>query len=381
MATNEDGHPSPPPPLATSSLRLQPSSVVDKFVALQMLARRKLAPPSSTTSAKRQKLGSKRLAHTQLGSTPYIQLQSRLNPTADIQPSKPNVISDPPVTRPYDPLPSPGPEIHRYIASSRLLQNTTIVQALLNPECARLQLAERDVEYLRALLPEWTRNRSTTRVEADIIVDEANAIIFYPLREIGQTMAKDPDAGLNELMSTLARIGPRYKVLWLIFEEYSWNNPSGMRNTVSAGNSVDTTAGHGDATTCMGSRAHSIARLDPYAGPVAVQLNKLITWLPFTYDRRGWLSRVSHSQHPESYDHDSFPFAYAKMSEELKFETKVLFASDARCAAWLTRAIGDGIAARIENAAQAGVRRDEDGWQSREEWIWREWLNDQDSTV
>lgn len=57
--------------------------------------------------------------------------------------------SSPVVARPYDPLPVPSQEIHRYIVSTRLLQNTAIVRALLDPECGRSQLVERDVDYLR----------------------------------------------------------------------------------------------------------------------------------------------------------------------------------------------------------------------------------------
>ncbi|KAF9942066.1 hypothetical protein BGZ65_010977, partial [Modicella reniformis] len=205
--------------------------------------------------------------------------------------------------------------VHRYIASNRLLQNTVIIRALLDPECGRSQLVERDVEYLRVLLPEAMQNRAEARLEADIIIDEKNAVIFYPLRDIGQTTAQDPNSGLNELLATVARIGPRYKVIWLVFEEYSWYRPrithsghSIARSTFDLGpNQVQKSRGStttaetrdrgrvGQATTIIPasnvvsptlSRPRvSTLRLDPYAGPVMEQLQKFMAWRSIASDQ------------------------------------------------------------------------------------------------
>jgi hypothetical protein len=52
--------------------------------------------------------------------------------------------------REYDALGPPGSEeTHRYIASSRLIQKTALVKALLDPDCGRASFVERDFEYLR----------------------------------------------------------------------------------------------------------------------------------------------------------------------------------------------------------------------------------------
>ncbi|KAF8937312.1 hypothetical protein BGZ47_009098 [Haplosporangium gracile] len=134
----------------------------------------------------------------------------------------------------------------------------------------------------------------TSPVEADLILDEHTAIIFHPLGDLGQAIGLDVEGGLKTLVATLARIGPRYKNLWLIFEEY-------------------------------------------------------------------------------------YSPAYLAM-DEIPFETQVLFASDERYAARMVRAIAEGIVRRIDRPAKEGIRRDEDGWQDAEEWLWRDWLNDQDST-
>jgi len=251
------------------------------------------------------------------------------------------------------------------------------------------------------------QERAEVRVEADIILDEKNAVIFYPLCDIGQGTAQDPNSGLSELIATVARIGPRYRVVWLIFEEYSWHRASDTRpRQFAMENSfgpIPVQSQHqGSFATGAGARSSlaaaaistthaanvassqhrvSTLRLDPYPGPVMGQLNKFMAWRLTSGDQRAWLSNLSHGT-PSSNEQpkDPFTFVLGRVSE-LKFETRVLFASDERCAAWMTHAIGEAIVARIDSDVQAKVRRDEDGWQSREEWTWRDWLNEQDSTV
>ncbi|KAF8978534.1 hypothetical protein BGZ46_006374 [Entomortierella lignicola] len=303
--------------------------------------------------------------------------------------------------RPYDPLPLPASSnVHRYIVSNRVLQNTAIIRALIDPDCGRVELIDRDVEYMRALLPENTANRLTTHLEADIILDENNAVILYSLREIGQATAQDPNAGLNELVAILGRVGPRYKVIWLIMEEYSWARlpPSISTSNRSALRGVPLMPAPGgmgprftNNTRVNGNYSapsqtepvtanQGFTRLDPYAGPVMVQLNKLMVWTQTTDDRQSWWARSSNQnayKNPRSL-YDPFYFVSTRI-DELKFETKVLFSSDERCTACLSRAIGDGIANSIGKMASAGVRREEDGWQDQEEWVWREWLNEQDT--
>lgn len=253
------------------------------------------------------------------------------------------------------------------------------------------------------------RDNPGVRVEADVILDEKNAVIFYPLRDVGQATVQDPNSGLNELVTTLARIGPRYKMIWLIFEEYSWYRPSVSRPrhfasenllgsapihtqqldsfaTVAATrirSGIATTATSTTNATCATTTQplSSTLRLDPYPGPVMHQLNKFMAWRLFAGDQRAWLSKTSHGMASNNEQpKDPFAFVIERVSE-LKFETRVLFASDERCAAWMTHAIGEAIVARIDSDVQAKVRREGDGWQSREEWIWRDWLNEQDSTV
>ncbi|KAG0286724.1 hypothetical protein BGZ96_009211 [Linnemannia gamsii] len=71
------------------------------------------------------------------------------------------------------------------------------------------------------MTPDTTHGQDTTSpVEADLILDEHTAILFHPLGDLGQATGFDVEGGLKILVATLARIGPRYKNLWLIFEEY-----------------------------------------------------------------------------------------------------------------------------------------------------------------
>ncbi|KAG0015553.1 hypothetical protein BGZ80_009789 [Entomortierella chlamydospora] len=456
---------SSPLPTSTSSSNYQfsPSSAIDRFLALRTLAASEssiLTPPTSESSnigspsTKRQR--TKPAGHVNIPcrphpatpaasqSLPNLELtkqrqrskqttKERVEPRSNANSRIPTSIyplletddndivsqSRSPV-RPDEPLPSlTKPDIHRYIVSTRLLQNTAIIRALVDPNCGRAELIERDVEYLRALLSEDTASRSTTRVEADIILDENNAVVLYSLREIGQAIAQDPDAGLNELVAILGRIGPRYKVVWLILEEYSWAklppyvtkrsssasrgssvcpsrstpakesvNIKSVDKTTNSTRNSKTTPTESPTSNSKPTVSHTTTkggfRLDPYVGPVMVQLKKLMAWVQTTHDRQGWWARRSNNSGGnsdlQSILYDPFLSGFSGISE-LRFETRVLFASDERCTAWISRAIGDAIADKIEKLTKAGIRREEDGWRDREEWIWRDWLNERDSTV
>lgn len=332
------------------------------------------------------------------------------------------------VPREYDALRPPGSEeTHKYIASSRLIQKTALVKALLDPDCGRSSFVERDFEYLRvtklkyfgiftrecmlfclirfdsnpisvsltmllkAMTPDAAHGQdATSSVEADLILDEHTAILFHPLGDLGQATGFDVEGGLKTLVATLARIGPRYKNLWLIFEEYY--SPAHLVIT----SSTTITSG---IRTAVGQRVSSaplpiLARPNPYSGPTMKHLGQFMAWVPSTRTRTHWLSRI-HRQLGYQQSHQTTkggdvrqqqqqPFGIqdpGQAMDDITFETQVLFASEEHCAARMVRAIGEGIVGRIDRAARDEIRRDEDGWQDAEEWLWRDWLNDQDSTV
>ncbi|KAF9152520.1 hypothetical protein BG015_005121 [Linnemannia schmuckeri] len=288
-----------------------------------------------------------------------------------------------PVPREYDPLPAPeSQETHKYIASSRLIQKNALVRAIVDPDCGCASLVERDFEYLRDVTPDTMQGWDTTSpVEADLILDEHTAIIFQPLGDLGQAAGLDVEGGLKALVATLARIGPRYKNLWLIFEEYY--SPAHL---VTAGNIRATGMQRAPSAPPLS----ILARPNPYTGPTMKNLSQFMAWVPFTQTRTCWLSRIHHSLlgHPSHQTkvgnaRQQGPFGLqdpGQAMDEIPFETQVLFASDERSAARMVRAIGEGIVRRIDRAAKAGIRRDEDGWQDAAEWLWRDWLSDQDST-
>ncbi|KAF9145254.1 hypothetical protein BGX30_009835 [Mortierella sp. GBA39] len=271
-------------------------------------------------------------------------------------------------------------ETHKYIASSRLIQKTALVKALVDPNCGRVSLVERDFEYLRCMTSDTGQGLDgSPPVEADLILDEHTAILFHPLGDLGQASGLDVEGGLKTLVATLARIGPRYMNLWLIFEEFY--SPAHL---VTAG-SIRVTAGMQQAPSVP---LPILARPNPYTGPTMKYLSQFMAWVPSTQTRTRWLSRIrcppghqSHQTKGSSVQQQSIGMQDPGQSmDETQFETQVLFASDERCAARMVRAIGEGIVRRIDRAARDGVRKDEDGWQDAEEWLWRDWLNDQDST-
>lgn len=227
------------------------------------------------------------------------------------------------------------------------------------------------------MTPDTAQGRDgTSPVEADLILDEHTAILFHPLGDLGQAAGLDVEGGLKTLVATLARIGPRYKNLWLIFEEYY--SPAHL---VNAGCILITTGMQQAPSVPLS----ILARSNPYTGPTMKYLSQFMAWVPSTQTRTRWLSRIHRPNGHQSHQtKGQQPFGMQdprQAMDETPFETQVLFASDERCAARMVRAIGEGIVRRIDRAARDGIRKDEDGWQDAEEWLWRDWLNDQDSTV
>ncbi|KAG9068782.1 hypothetical protein KI688_011067 [Linnemannia hyalina] len=255
------------------------------------------------------------------------------------------------VPREYDPLPAPGSEdTYKCIASSRLIQKTALVKALVDPDCGRVSLVERDFEYLRYMSPDTRQGLDgSSPVEADLILDEHTAILFHPLGDLGQASGLDVEGGLKTFVATLARIGPRYTNLWLIFEEYY--SPAYL---VTAG-SIRTTAGMHHAPSVP---LPILARPNPYTGPTMKYLSQFMAWVPSTQTRTRWLSRIRCPSGHQSLQtkgcnvqQQAFGMQDPGQSmDEISFETQVLFASDERCAARMVRAIGEGIVRRIDRA-------------------------------
>ncbi|KAF9409964.1 hypothetical protein BGZ94_001797 [Podila epigama] len=301
-------------------------------------------------------------------------------------------------------------EQHRYIISTHLLQNTELIRALLDPACANVDLVERDFEYLRKMLPESTRNRDTIRVEADLVLDEHNAVIFYPLRLLGQRKSTMRDishnnptggskrcsssilfSGLEELAEFIARVGPRYRVLWIILEEYSWT-PNPISNCKSLGAMAFQFLPKSTKTTLSISQQvpqqvpqrapqHAILNINPYVGPVMEGLTVLLSWAATCQERDHWLAMVStESLTTSSHHHGRARSGVGSNYRQRRFQTQILFASDARSSALVARTIGDKIVAQLEHIVAQGLRHERDGWQNKEEWLWREWLNEQEST-
>ncbi|KAF9108187.1 hypothetical protein BGX29_002711 [Mortierella sp. GBA35] len=405
-----------------ASSHFLPSSAIGRFMALQTLAKgsQPTSPSSSSSSRPSKKprndstttvatpvpsptlsrlprhhqqqavsragsqTGSSRyatnLARSTSATTRTVTTQNRIPPAVMNEPQtqrisgqapRPQYIELPTTTpREYDPIPPPSSEeTYKYIASTRLLQKTHLVRALLDPDCGRISLVERDFEYLKAITPDTVQCEDTTLlVEADLVVDEQTAIIFYPLGDIGQAAGLDADGGLNTLVATLARIGPRYKVLWLIFEEYyspafpmNYTTATAASHFYRAPSSLlsSSTSSRNPAAVSRAPSATSILmRPNPYTGPTLKQLIRLMAWIPFTRTRSSWLFNIhrpgsggvggdggqSHRhQVKESTAQQSFGMSdSARGMDNVPFETQVVFASDERCAARMARAIGEG---------------------------------------
>ncbi|KAG0032641.1 hypothetical protein BGZ81_010365 [Podila clonocystis] len=287
----------------------------------------------------------------------------------------------------YQPPPPNSSERHRYIASGHLLQNTGLVRALRDPACAHADLVERDFAYLRNILPPTTKNRDTTCVEADLVLDEHNAVLFYPLRLLGQACisssarsSSTTTSGLEELVCCIARIGPRYRVVWVVLEEYNWT-PRTIATTPRLTNAfMDQTAKKRQSSPALlasslpGQSVQRVVRINPYIGPVMDGLTTLLSWATVCHNQNTWMSKL-----PTHGEGDTYPSVTLGRGQK-RFQTQILFAADERGAARMVRSIGDRILGQIQEAVEQGVRGERDGWQSREEWLWREWLNEQEST-
>lgn len=189
-------------PPSGSPLGFSPSASINRFLALHRSSQRVILPPvtpaiqnlgstsvskantktatkkrktGSTASTKSDRMpqqqsesrhinnnGSRRdskmqngLSTSQMGYTaPTPSSASQSCPPLESQPHEPrNTIKPdhPRLLRPPDPLPPPTTEEHRYIISTRLLQNNDLSRALQDHELCRLQFIERDVEYLRVM--------------------------------------------------------------------------------------------------------------------------------------------------------------------------------------------------------------------------------------
>ncbi|CAB4484825.1 unnamed protein product [Rhizophagus irregularis] len=104
---------------------------------------------------------------------------------------------------------------HKYIVSIRMFPNRKLLTALKSEEC-KVELIERDFEYLRPFLSE--ENSDTIHVEVDFIIDERTGVIFYPLNMLSQ------DQSILKLVQTILRLHLKYSNLYLILETYTWNN-------------------------------------------------------------------------------------------------------------------------------------------------------------
>ncbi|KFH62616.1 hypothetical protein MVEG_12008 [Podila verticillata NRRL 6337] len=274
--------------------------------------------------------------------------------------------------QPYQPPPPNSSERHRYIASGYLLQNTGLVRALRDHYAPRVD-----------------QKPSHHRVEADLVLDEHHAVIFYPLRLLGQASSSSAgsSSGLEELVSCIARIGPRYRVLWIVLEEYNWTprttisttprlHNAFMASTNTKKRQVDSPAMQLDSPI-LGGQSHGqrAIKINPYVGPVMDGLTTLLSWATACHNQNTWMSKLTSEEEGDT--------CYPRMAlgrAQKRFQTQMLFASDERAAARLVRSIGDRILGLIQDAVVQGVRSERDGWQSREEWLWREWLNEQEST-
>ncbi|PKK71572.1 hypothetical protein RhiirC2_778259 [Rhizophagus irregularis] len=104
---------------------------------------------------------------------------------------------------------------HKYIVSIRMFPNRKLLTALKSEKC-KVELIERDFEYLRPFLSE--ENSDTIHVEVDFIIDERTGVIFYPLNMLSQ------DQSILKLVQTILRLHLKYPNLYLILETYTWNN-------------------------------------------------------------------------------------------------------------------------------------------------------------
>ncbi|CAG8475326.1 13044_t:CDS:10 [Cetraspora pellucida] len=104
---------------------------------------------------------------------------------------------------------------HKYIVSARLLANRGLLSALKGIYC-KVEIFERDFEYLRPLLPD--DESETLYIDCDLIIDERTGIIYYPLNLISQ------EQSVPIIARTIIRLAQKYSSLYVILETYTWNN-------------------------------------------------------------------------------------------------------------------------------------------------------------
>ncbi|KAJ3339500.1 Cytochrome c oxidase assembly protein cox15 [Gonapodya sp. JEL0774] len=109
-----------------------------------------------------------------------------------------------------------------YIASSRLIQNLPLARALENVFTVRI--VERDYG---AAIPRITTELHTIRTipDADLVIDERTAVIYYPLHLLSQSTTHDSICrvldGARELKSSILNMAWRYERVWVVLEDYS----------------------------------------------------------------------------------------------------------------------------------------------------------------
>ncbi|CAJ0832463.1 8620_t:CDS:10 [Entrophospora sp. SA101] len=115
-------------------------------------------------------------------------------------------------------LPAPT-TVHKYIISSRLLQNNRLLTALRSDNC-KVELIERDFEYLKTFLSDdyYEQQKNLNYVEADLILDERTAMIYFPLNKISQIQI------FTQFLNTLTRLAQKYSNFYLILENYTRKN-------------------------------------------------------------------------------------------------------------------------------------------------------------
>ncbi|CAG8524638.1 13568_t:CDS:10 [Racocetra fulgida] len=104
---------------------------------------------------------------------------------------------------------------HKYIVSARLLANRGLLLNLKGIYC-KVEVFERDFEYLRPLLP--NDELETSYIDCDLIIDERTGIIYYPLNLISQ------EQSVPTIARTIIRLAQKYSSLYVILETYTWNN-------------------------------------------------------------------------------------------------------------------------------------------------------------
>ncbi|CAG8668828.1 44077_t:CDS:10 [Gigaspora margarita] len=106
-------------------------------------------------------------------------------------------------------------EQNAHIISARLLANRGLLSAFKSIYC-KVEIFERDFEYMRPLLPD--DELETPYIDCDLIIDERTGIIYYPLNLISQ------EQSVPTFARTIIRLAQKYSSLYVILETYTWSN-------------------------------------------------------------------------------------------------------------------------------------------------------------